>query len=207
MNDGDGEPFDGIPKRKQGSYKETFTGSLPGAYVEAFSFKADMEEDACSNNEMNDLVEGVAVVRLSKCTKLCISGQSSNAIVIKFLGGLLVTIFFMISLWKPRGRMDYVDLEKEFFLIRFEKMEDYDRVLKGGFIGEHFLSNKVWEPSFRPSTTCVSSVVVWVRLPELPIEYYDNEILAKIESTIGPELRIDSNTAMEARGRFTRIYV
>lgn len=97
--------------------------------------------------------------------------------------------------------MDCVDLEKEFFLIRFEKKEDYDRVLKGGFIGEHFLFVKAWEPRFRPSTNCVSSIAVWVRLLELPIEYYDNEILTEIGSTIGPVLRIDSNTTMEARGR------
>lgn len=103
--------------------------------------------------------------------------------------------------------MDCVDLEKEFFLIRFEMKEDYDRVLKGRFIGEHFLSIKVWEPRFRPSTTCLSSVAMWVRLPKLPIEYYDNEILAEIGSTIGSVLRIDSNTVMEARGRFARICV
>ena len=103
-NDGVGEPSDGIPKRKQGSYKETFTGSLPGAYVEAFSFKADMEEDACSDDEMNDLVEGVAVVRLSKSIKLCIRGQWSNAIVIKVFGRSIGYHFlydkFMETTWK-----------------------------------------------------------------------------------------------------------
>lgn len=61
------------------------------------------------------------------------------------------------------------------------------------------------KPRFRPSTTYVSSVAVWVRLPELPIEYYDNEVVTKIGSAIGPMLRIDSNTAIEARGRFVRI--
>lgn len=61
--------------------------------------------------------------------------------------------------------MDCVDLEKEFFLIRFEMKEDYDRVLKGRFIGEHFLSIKVWEPRFRPSKTCVSSVAMMVEAP------------------------------------------
>nr|POE51452.1 hypothetical protein CFP56_27188 [Quercus suber] len=103
-NDGDGEPSDGIPKRKQGSYKETFTGSLPGAYVEAFSFKADMEEDACSDDKMNDLAEGVVVVRLSKSTKLCIKGQWSNAIVIKVfrwsVGYHFLYDKFMETTWK-----------------------------------------------------------------------------------------------------------
>ena len=37
-----------------------------------------------------------------------------------------------MSLCKPCGRMDCVDLEKDFFLIRFSLKEDYERVLKDG---------------------------------------------------------------------------
>ena len=48
----------------------------------------------------------------------------------------------IMSLWKPCGRMDCVDLEKDFFLIRFSLKEDYERVLKDDpwFVGGHYLS-------------------------------------------------------------------
>ena len=48
-------------------------------------------------------------------------------------------------------------------------------------------------------------MAIWIRLPELPIEYYDHDMLLKIGKVVGPVLRIDSNTAMGARGRFARL--
>lgn len=81
--------------------------------------------------------------------------------------------------------------------------------MKGGpwFVGGHFLTIRAWKPTFRPSTASISSVAVWAKLPELPIEYYDKEVLREIREAIGPVLRVDSNTVMGARGRFVRICV
>nr|POE69034.1 uncharacterized protein CFP56_77930 [Quercus suber] len=113
------------------------------------------------------------------------------------------------ALWKPSGRVDVIDLGKEFFLTRFSCKEDHDKVLRNGpwFIGEHFLSIRPWEPNFKPSTTNVSSIAIWIRLNELPIEYYEVEVLKQIGNTIGKILRIDTHTAAEARGRFARLCV
>ena len=70
-------------------------------------------------------------------------------------------------------------------------------MLRGGpwLIGEHFLAIKPWEPYSRASNDYLKSVAVWVRFPELPIEFYDMEVLKEIGSAIGPVLRIDSYTA------------
>lgn len=88
-------------------------------------------------------------------------------------------------------------------------MEDYDLVLDKGpwFIGEHFLSIRPRIPNFRSCSADVSSIAVWVRLTELPIEYYQVEALKEIGSTIGKVLRIDTHTALEARGRYAQICV
>ncbi|XP_075655267.1 uncharacterized protein LOC142625512 [Castanea sativa] len=114
-----------------------------------------------------------------------------------------------MSLWKPSGRMDCVNLEKGFFLIRFSLKEEYERVLKDGpwFVGGHDLSIRNWEPNFKPSTTSVTSVVVWIRLPELPIKYYKPSVLRELSQAIGLVLRVDTYTATESRGRFVRICV
>ena len=50
------------------------------------------------------------------------------------------------------GKIDCVDLGKEFFLIRFSVKKDYEVVLRNGawFIGEIFLSIRPWEPNFKP---------------------------------------------------------
>ena len=48
---------------------------------------------------------------------------------------------------------------------------------------------------------------MWVRLNELPIEYYESHILKHIGSSIGNVLRVDTHTAVEARGRYARLCV
>jgi len=102
-----------------------------------------------------------------------------------------------------------VDLGYDYFLAKFEAKEDLDHVLSDGpwFIGQHFLAIKPWQPEFSASDANLSQVAVWVRLPGLPIEYYDTVVLKKIGSSIGPVLRIDSHTAANAKGRYARLCV
>lgn len=75
------------------------------------------------------------------------------------------------------------------------------------FIGEHFLSVRPWEANFNPEEANITSIAVWIRLPRLPIEYYDIEALKEIGSVVGRVLRVDTYTASEARGRYARLCV
>nr|POE70958.1 hypothetical protein CFP56_49572 [Quercus suber] len=86
------------------------------------------------------------------------------------------------------GKMECIDLGNEFFLIRFSIVEDRARVLKGGpwFVGGHYLSIRCWEPNFMVETAKLSAVAVWIRLPGLPIEYYEPSVLRDIGLAIGP---------------------
>ena len=117
--------------------------------------------------------------------------------------------FKINTLWKPSAKMDFVDLGRGFSLIKLSNDDDYDKVLKGGpwFVGEHFLAIKPWEPYFKASEATLSSVVVWVRLPELSIEFYDLTILKEIGIAIGPVLRIDSFTTSRIRGSYARLCI
>jgi hypothetical protein len=107
------------------------------------------------------------------------------------------------------GRMDCIDIGHDYFLIKFELQTDLDNVLKGGpwFVGPHFLAIRQWEPDFRPSSATFSSVAVWVRFPELPLEYYEPSILKKMGNAIGPVLRFDSHTVNGVRGRYARLCI
>lgn len=97
---------------------------------------------------------------------------------------------------ETNGKDGLRDLGKGFFLIRLSCSDDFDKVLQGGpwFTGEHFLAIKPWEPYLKASEAKLTSVAVWVRLSELPIEFYDASVLKEIGSVIGPVLRIDSYT-------------
>lgn len=149
---------------------------------------------------------------LSIETKQRIRAPWARALTVKVFGRT-VGYHFLLSrvtaLWKPAGKIDCIDLGKDYFLIRFSLLEDHDSVLKKGpwFIGDHFLAIHPWKPNFCPASVSLSSVAVWVRLPQLPIEYYDTLVLKDIGKAIGPVLRIDTHTASKARGRYARMCV
>ena len=154
----------------------------------------------------------MAKVKLSKETKARIRAPWSKALIVKVYGrsvGFHYLTFKLNALWKPTAKMDCVTMGKGFFLIRFSSSDDFDAVLRGGpwFLGEYFLAIKPWEPYFIASEAKLTSVAVWVRLPELPIEFYDAAVLREIGIVIGPVLRIDSYTASETRGGYARLCV
>ena len=196
------------------SFKDKLIGEIPGAYAQAFDFSdyIDNGMESEPESEVDSLRQGVAAVRLSRDVIHRIRAPWSSALIVKVFGRTVGYNFLLSklhSLWKPKGKIDCVDLECDFYLIRFSLKEDHDAVLMKGpwFIGEHFLSIRPWEANFRPEEANIASVAVWVRLPRLPIEYYDLEALKEIGQAVGTVLRIDIHTAFEARGRYARLCV
>ena len=130
--------LDGTSPQSEGKksfYKERLTGMIPGAYERAFRFEHDMETKMESNDESSNLVVGIAAVNLSGARKASIRSLWTNALIIKVVGKIMGYQFLtsrIMSMWKPSGRLDCVDLEKDFFLVRFSLKEDYERVLKDG---------------------------------------------------------------------------
>lgn len=199
----------GSPKK---SFKDKLVGEIPGAFAKAFDFTDLIEDEAESDDEMLDLREGLAAVKLSRETKLRIRSPWALTLIIK-LFGKAVGFNFLHSklnlLWKPSGRFDLVNLGHGFYSVRFSLKEDLNAVLEKGpwFINGHFLSIRPWEPLFKPAAASVTSIAVWVRLHELPMELYETEVLKQIGDSIGKVLRIDSHTAMEARGKYARLCI
>ncbi|XP_050260011.1 uncharacterized protein LOC126705105 [Quercus robur] len=174
---------------------------------QAFRFDAVVDVDGESDTKLEELVDGMVDVHLSKETKARIRAPWTKALIVKVFGrtvGYSYLTFKINALWKPVARMDCIDLGRDFFLIKFHDESDYDKVLRGGpwFVGDHFLAIKPWEPYFQASEASFSSVAVWIRFPELPIEFYDASVLCEIGSAIGPVLRIHSYTAFGSRGSY-----
>nr|XP_023923989.1 uncharacterized protein LOC112035390 [Quercus suber]POE96202.1 uncharacterized protein CFP56_71380 [Quercus suber] len=195
-----------------GSFKDRLIGDIPSAYTQAFSFGETMEDDEESDEEVENLREGLVAIRFSRGFKKQIQTPWTRALIVKVYGKSVTLSFLhnrLLSMWKPAGRLDCVDLGHGFFLTRFYLRDDYEAKLKKGpwFIGEHFLSIRPWEPNFHPTSANVTSMVVWIRFNELPIEYYNSEALLQIGKAIGNVLRVDTHIANEVRGRFARLCV
>lgn len=194
------------------SFKEKLMGAIPGAFSQAFLFSDHMEVEFDSDDAILKLQEGIAVVKHSRTDKQRIRAPWAKALIVKVYGRSVSYNFIQArlqSLWKLVGSLDWVDLGKEFYLVRFSLEEDHAAVLEKGllFIGENFLSIRPWEPNFKPSSASVTSIIVWIRLNELPIKYYEAQTLKQIGSTIGTVLRINTHRAVEAREKYARLWI
>ena len=80
-----------------------------------------------------------------------------------------------------------IDLENNFFLIRFRSAGDaVDARTKGPWIiMGHYLTVQPWSPSFDFTKTVLDQVTVWIRLPGLAVHLYNQKSSAKTWSDGG----------------------
>ena len=72
---------------------------------------------------------------------------------------------------------------------------------------DHYLTVRTWHPNFDPLVASIDKVAVWIRLPDLSMEYYDTDVLWKIGDRIGKTLKVDRATTIGIRGNFARMCV
>lgn len=112
-------------------------------------------------------------------------------------------------LWKPSAKMDIVDLDNDYYIVNFANQADFVKALTGGpwYIKKSYITVQLWEPNFTAKHDTPCSSAIWVRLPQLPIEYYDQEVLTQIGNSIGKLIQINARTANSERGRYTRLCI
>lgn len=196
---------------KAASYKDKMLGSIPGAFEQAFQIEHFREDDS-DDDVPPEEDDGELRILLTRQEKLRIRAPWRNSLIVKLGGRPLEYSLFLQkleNLWKPSGGMECVDLGNGYYTVTFHNSEDRSRVLRDGpwFINYRFLSIRMWEPKFNPCGASSSVIALWVRLPGLPSEYYNKEIITKIAEEIGPLLRLDGVTATRARANFARLCV
>lgn len=117
----------------------------------------------------------------------------------------------MEQLWNAKGTISLADLGNDYYLARFTNEEDYDRALLGGLwlIANHYLTVQQWRPNFDPDQETIKKVVVWIwiRIPHLPIEYYDKALLRRIGNRLGKTMKVDVATEKASRAKYARLTV
>ena len=109
------------------TFKEKLEGVIPGAYAKAFDFSDLLDKEAESDDEVEELREGIAAMKLTRETKLRIRKPWSNALIIKLYGRIVGFNFLQNKLnllWKQSGRIDCVNLGKDFYSVRFSMKKD-----------------------------------------------------------------------------------
>lgn len=121
-------------------------------------------------------------VRIPKEERISLYKPWKKDLIIKLLGkrvGYRMLMNRLQKLWNPVGVFKLIYLQNEFFLVRFS-IRDYMDVLHNGpwvVIG-HYLMVQCWKPKLRPFEEKKNEKkAVWVQVPNLPIEYYNNHNL------------------------------
>ncbi|KAL9419379.1 hypothetical protein AB3S75_037193 [Citrus x aurantiifolia] len=135
-----------------------------------------------------------------------------NTVVVKLLGrriGYRALCNRLESLWSMTPGFNIIDLENDFYLVRFKNEGDADHALTSGpwTIMGHYLTVQPWSTHFDSSKGEIDKVVAWIRLPGMALHYYHKKILRRLGQIIGSVIRIDYNTESAQRGKFARIAV
>nr|XP_023918541.1 uncharacterized protein LOC112030090 [Quercus suber] len=90
---------------------------------------------------MGELVNGMVAVNMALETRKTIKARWTHALTAKVFGRTVGFHFLhsgVISVWKPAGRLDCVDLGRDYFLIRFGLVEGYEIVRLPKFLIEYY---------------------------------------------------------------------
>ncbi|KAE8727624.1 hypothetical protein F3Y22_tig00005459pilonHSYRG00365 [Hibiscus syriacus] len=112
-------------------------------------------------------------------------------------------------IWNPQGEINLIDLDNEYYMVRYANEEDYNHVLSRGpwIIYRCYLTVQPWSRSFSTKAGYPKKIMAWCRLSGLPYHYYIRSLFRYIAKVIGTVVRVDYNTEDGSRGYFVRLIV
>ncbi|KAL0695362.1 hypothetical protein Bca4012_062542 [Brassica carinata] len=140
------------------------------------------------------------------------NGMWKKCMIVRVLGRNVPIVALtrkLRELWNPKGNMYVMDLPRQFFIVRFEKEDEYLVALTGGpwrAFGS-YLMVRAWSPDFDPPRDDIVTTPVWIRLMNIQVNFYHRSILMGIAKELGKLIRVDSTTLQFERARFARVYV
>ncbi|XP_038977257.1 uncharacterized protein LOC120107839 [Phoenix dactylifera] len=110
---------------------------------------------------------------------------------------------------KLKNEVEVLPMMEGFVTIRFASGDDRAAALAAGpwVVAGQLLAMEKWVPDFIPGTHSVNRTVVWVRLPGLPVEYWDMEAIRVIVAEVGNPLELDRFSHERRRIGYARVKV
>lgn len=107
-----------------------------------------LDDDAITN-----MTEGVSSITFSDRVKEYIKRRMVRTVILKLLGGRIgfnALLNKKSLIWGSQGHFQLMDLENDFYLIRFQEEVDYSKVLTAcpRIIFGKYLSVRPWSPEF-----------------------------------------------------------
>ncbi|CAN1801921.1 hypothetical protein LINPERHAP1_LOCUS23160, partial [Linum perenne] len=135
----------------------------------------------------------------------------SRALVVRVLEKLFAFLTIkkrLEYLWAKSFHIQVADLSNDYFLVRFSEATDYQRAAFNGpwKIFDYYITMAQWTPDFNEEEP-LTKLLTWVRLPQLPIHFFNTTTVTRIGNHIGRTIRLDLATAEGARARYARVCV
>ena len=202
----------GEPPDRQGTWASRVAGSSLGGFPNPEEILDDAFVRERVHTEFPDGEDGEPVITIGAEVLEVMNGLWKRCMIIKLLGrsvSVAVMNKKLREMWKPMGGLCVMDLPRHFFLVRFEREEEFLAALTGGpwrVFGSCLLT-QTWSPEFDPLKDEISTTPVWIRLANLPVTFYHKLLLMVITESLGRPLKVDLTTTQCERGRFARVCV
>ncbi|KAH9699953.1 hypothetical protein KPL71_024558 [Citrus sinensis] len=192
------------------TYKETLVSDSQYRAAGIGGSEADWEFDEGDVIENHDGV--MSSISFSARIQEKLIQPWKNSVVVKLLGrniGYKALCARLANMWKPSMGYSVIDLENNYFLVRFRNAGDaLDALTRGPWIIlGHYLIVQQWTPNFDSKVTDFEYVNVWIRLPGLALHLYHQKTLSKIGQLVGEVIKLDDNTELSTIGKFAKIAV
>ena len=195
-------------------------GSSFGVEDEDMEEQPNHESDTEQQVRMDDTQPGAEdgqtddawEIRITPEMKRQLAGPWKTSIILKLMGlpqGYRALQSKLAGVWHPIGTMHLTDLGYGFFIMHFDVLKDYHHALIDGpwFVGDQYLHVQAWEVDFQLHIAKISTTAVWIRLEQLPTEYYHPKFLKHVDNKLGKLLKVDAITSATIRGRYARVCV
>ncbi|KAI9091212.1 hypothetical protein K1719_028276 [Acacia pycnantha] len=136
-----------------------------------------------------------------------------NSLIIKVLGASFPTYIIwdrINGMWRPRDPLKLIPLNNEYYIVSFSNKEDKEYAFQEGpwMIEDHYLIVQRWRPNFNPwKEDLKCNIAAWIRLPNVPFDFYNVESLRRIGNMVGKMIKVDRSTSIYDKGGFARICV
>nr|KYP55068.1 hypothetical protein KK1_001273 [Cajanus cajan] len=112
-------------------------------------------------------------------------------------------------MWSHVAGWNIIPLGRGFFELEFQNSRDLEVVLVAGSLNLDLglLRLSLWQPDFNPRTHKNTFAQVWLRMLELPQEYWSPRIILAIASAVGTPISLDKATSDRKYGHFARVLI
>ncbi|XP_057432231.1 uncharacterized protein LOC130724985 [Lotus japonicus] len=206
---GSSKPPDGSTQQPHTTFKDKLMGGSPGPQPQQFEDLIEKGKMKVVYANDNPLLPKIVVDR--EVIENMVSPWK-NALVISLLGkklGYRLMKNKLMSLWRLSGECDLIDVDNGFYIVKFDREVDRDKVIGGGpwMIFDHYLAVSTWSPEFISPAARVKKTLAWIRIPGLNVAFFNESYLLSAARVIGKPVKLDRSTLRAERGRFARICV